>query len=53
MNNVVNLRETQRTSKLDTNSQKNNVNDTVSLYDKMVPRLFWRIAIVTGVLPTY
>ena len=37
MNNVVNLRETQRTSKLNINSQKINVNDIVLVYDEMVP----------------
>ena len=52
MNNVVNLRETQRTSKSNINSQKINVNDTALVYDKLVPRHFWRIAIVTGVLPS-
>ena len=45
MNNVVNLRETQRTS-------KSNVNDIVLVYDEMVPRHFWRITTVTGVLPS-
>ena len=48
MNNVVNFRETQRTSKLNINSQKVNVNDMVPVYDKMVK--FWKIAIVIGVL---
>ena len=43
MNNVVNLRETQRTSKLNINSQKNNVNDIVLVSDEMVPSHFWRI----------
>ena len=43
---VVHLRETQRASKLNINSPKN-----VLIYDEMVPRHFWRIAIVTGVLP--
>ena len=52
MNNVVNLRETQRTSKLNINSKKINVNDFVLVYDEIVPRHFWRIAIVTGVLPS-
>ena len=52
MNNVVNLRGTQRTSNLDINHQKININDIVLVYDEMVPRDFWRIAIVTGVLPT-
>ena len=46
---VVNLRETQQASKLNTNSQKNYV---VLVYDEKVPRHFWRIAIVTGVLPS-
>ena len=47
---VVNLRETQQTSKLNINSPKFNVNDIVLNYDEKVPRHFWRIAIVTGVL---
>ena len=51
MNNVVNLRETQRTSKSNINSQKINVNNIVLVYDEMVPRNLWRIAIVIGVLP--
>ena len=37
MNNVVNLRETQRTSKLNINSKKINVSDIVLVYDEMVP----------------
>ena len=49
MNNVVNLRETQRTSKLNINSKNNNVNDIVLVYDEMV---LWRITIVTGTLPS-
>ena len=49
---VVILLETQRTLKLYINSQKNNVNDIVLVYDKKVPRHFWRIAVVTGVLPS-
>ena len=52
MNNVENLRETQQTSKLNINSQKTNVNDIVLVYDEVVPRNVWRIAIVTGVLPS-
>ena len=48
MNNIINLRETQQTSKLNINSQKINVNDIVLVYDEMVPRHFGRIAIVTG-----
>ena len=49
---MVNLHGTQRTSNLDINHQKININDIVLVYDEMVPRDFWRIAIVTGVLPT-
>ena len=47
MNNVVDLRETQGTPKLNINSKKINFNNTVLVYDKMVPRQFWRIPIVT------
>ena len=47
---VVNLHETQQTSKLNINSPKFNVNDIVLNYDEKVPRHFWRIAIVIGVL---
>ena len=49
---VVNLRETQQTSKLNINSPKINVNDFVLVYDEKVPRHFWRIVIVTWVLPS-
>ena len=49
---VVNLRETQRTSKLNINSLKINVNDIVLVFYEKVPRHFWRIAIVTRVLPS-
>ena len=52
MNNVENLRKTQQTSKLNINSQKTNVNDILLVYDEVVPRNFWRIAIVTRVLPS-
>ena len=44
---VVNLRETQQTSKLNINSLKINVNDIVLVFYEKVPRHFWRIAIVT------
>ena len=44
---VVNLCETQRTSKLNINFLKNNVNYIVLVFYKKVPRHFWRIAIVT------
>ena len=40
MNNVVNLRKTQRTSKLNINSKKVNFNDIVLVFDEMVPRHF-------------
>ena len=49
---VVKLRVTQRTSKLNINSSKINVNDIVLVYDEKAPKHFWRIAIVTGVLPS-
>ena len=49
---VVKLRVTQRTSKLNINSSKINVNDIVLVYDEKAPKRFWRIAIVTGVLPS-
>ena len=49
---VVNLRETQRTSKLNINSLKINVNGIVLVFYEKVPRHFWRIAIVTRVLPS-
>ena len=52
MNNSVNLCETQRTSKLNINSQKINFNNIVLVYDEMVPRNLWKIAIVTEVLPS-
>ena len=42
---VLNLRETQRALKFNINSQK-------LCYDEKVPRNFWRIATVTGVLPS-
>ena len=34
------------------NSSKNNVNDIVLVYDEKVPRHYWRIVIVTGILPS-
>ena len=40
MNNVLNLGETQRTSKLNMNSHKINVNDIVLVYDEMASRHF-------------
>ena len=50
--NVVNLRETQRTSKLYIKSLKVNVNDIVLAFYEKVPRHFSRIAKVTPVLPS-
>ena len=49
---AVNLRGTQRTSKLDINSLKINVNDIVLVFYEEVPRHFWRIVTVTPVLPS-
>ena len=49
---VVNLRETKRISKLNINSLKVNVNDAVLVFYEKVSKLFWRIAIVTRVLPS-
>ena len=49
---VVNFRETQRTSKLNINSLKVHVNDIVLFIYEKVPRHFWRIAIVTRVIPS-
>ena len=49
---VVNLPETQRTSKLKTNSLKINVNDIVVVFYGKVTKHFWRIVIVTRVLPS-
>ena len=48
----MNLRETQRTSELNIDSLKINVNDIVLVFYEKVPRHFWRIAIVTRVLPS-
>ena len=48
----VNLRETQRTSKLNINSSKINVNDIVQGYEEKVPRHFWKITLVAWILPS-
>ena len=48
----MNLGETQRTSKLNIDSQKISVNDIVLVFYEKVPRRFWRISIVTRVLPS-
>ena len=49
---IVNFCEIQRTSKLNINSLKINVNDIVLFFNKKVPRHFLRIAIVMQVLPS-
>ena len=49
---IVNLRETQRTSKLNIDSLKINVNDIVLVIYEKMPRHFWRIVIVMRVLPS-
>ena len=46
------LHETQRTSKLNTKFLKINVNDIVLVIYEKVSRYFWRIAVVTRVLPS-
>ena len=48
---VRNLRETQRTSKLNLNSLKVNVNNIVLVIYEKVLKHFWGIAIVTRILP--
>ena len=49
---VVNLRETQLAWKLNINSVNINVNDIVLVLGEKVSRHFWRIVIVTRVLPS-
>ena len=49
---VVNLLETQQTSKLNKNSLKINNNDIALAFYEKVPRHFWRTAIVTRALPS-
>ena len=48
----MNLCQTQQTSKLNIDSLKINVNDIVLVFYEKVPRHFWRIVIVTRVLPS-
>ena len=48
----MNLSETLRTSKLNIDSLKINVNDIMLVFYENVRRHFWRIAIVTRVLPS-
>ena len=49
---VVNLRETQRTSKSNINSLKISINDIVLVFYEKVSRHFWRIVIVMPVSPS-
>ena len=49
---IVNLPETQRTSKLNKSSLNININDIVLVFYEKVPKHFWRTAIVTRVLPS-
>ena len=49
---VVNLRETQRTSKLNINSLKININGIILVFYEKVLNRFWRIVIVTRELPS-
>ena len=49
---VVNLRETQWTSKLNINSLKINFNDIVLVFYEKLSRNFWRIVTVMRVLPS-
>ena len=48
----MNLCETQRTSKLNIDSLKINITDIVLVFYEKVPRHFWKISIVTRVLPS-
>ena len=48
----MNLRETQWTSKLDIDSLKINITDIVLVFYEKVRRHFWKISIVTRVLPS-
>ena len=47
----MNLRETQRKSKLNIDFLKINVKDVVLVFYEKAPRHFWRIVILTRVLP--
>ena len=48
----MNLHETQRTSKVNIDSLKINIIDIVLVYYEKVPKRFWKISIVTRVLPS-
>ena len=48
----MNLHKTQRTSKVNIDSLKINIIDIVLVFFEKVPRHFWKISIVTRVLPS-
>ena len=48
----MNLRETQRTSKVNIDSLKMNIIDIVLDFYEKLPRHFWKISIVTKVFPS-
>ena len=48
----MNLHETQRTSKVNIDSLKINIIDIVLVYYEKVPKHFWKMSIVTRVLPS-
>ena len=48
----MNLRKTQRTSKLNIGSLKINVTDIMLVFYEKVPRHFWKISLVKRVLPS-
>ena len=48
----MNLRETYRTSKLNIDSLNVNITDMVLVFYEKMPRHFWKISIVTRVLPS-
>ena len=48
----MNLREAQRTSKVNIDSLKINITDIALVFYEKVPRHFWKISIVTRVLPS-
>ena len=48
----MNLRETKRTSKLNIDSLNIEIIDIVLVFYEKVPRHFWKISIVTRVLPS-
>ena len=48
----MNLRGTHRTSKLNIDSLKININDIVLVFCEKVPKHFWKISILIRVLPS-